>query len=261
LLGCPGHAETSGGSLSCVSDASDPTAPVLWQVSPEGGRREFGTELAVVEDATRDGCPDVLVGGAAPYRSERRGTVLLASGATGAIVETLTAPEGCDGFGSCLTIAGDVDGDGKQDVAVGAPGAQSVGTSGLVTGRVCLYSLAGGAPMLREIGGRNPGDGFGSSVVAIEDQTGDGVPELMVLSSPFPPDGGRGAIDVVDPANGALVHGIELSATAPWPERLFAIGDIDGDGLSEVGLHVMRADWLDGYSCESLLVLHGVVHR
>jgi hypothetical protein len=222
---------------------------------------DFGGELAVVRDVRQDARPAVLVGNRGLWRNEHQGTVQLVSGATGATLASLIAPEGCDGFGSSLAMTGDVDGDGMRDVAVGAPGAQYYGPTGeaeeVVTGRVLLYSLAGGTRMLREIDGRQPGDGFGASIVAIEDHTGDGIPELMVLSSPFPPLLREGAIDVVDPSNGTRIQSIEFRTTAPWPERLFAIGDLDGDGLSEVGLHVTRSEAPDGYSCESIVILHG----
>jgi hypothetical protein len=268
LLGCPGtrtygsSSEVRGGSMYCVTDSSDVTTPVRWRVGPEDRSMDFGGELAVVRDVRQDARPAVLVGNRGFGRDERQGTVQLVSGATGATLESLIAPDGCDGFGSSLAMTGDVDGDGMRDVAVGAPGAQCYGPAGepedVVTGRVLLYSLAGGTRMLREIDGRKPGDGFGASIVAIEDHTGDGIPELMVLSSPFPPLWREGAIDVVDPSNGTRVQSFEFPSTAPCPERLFAIGDLDGDGLSEVGLHVMRTDVPDGYTCESMLILHGV---
>lgn len=121
----------------------------------------FAEALAGVGDLNRDGHVDLAVG--AP-REGGFGKVhlYLGTGTTGAYVEVvLDAPLGSPaGFGAAVAGARDVNGDGFDDVLVGAPGA------GSETGAAYVYF--GGDPprpvpalVLR---GREPGDRFGASV-------------------------------------------------------------------------------------------------
>jgi hypothetical protein len=84
-------------------------------------------------------------------------------------------------FGSSLAFAGDVNGDGVGDWAVGGPQYGTVFGYKTGEGRVVLLSGVDGA-LLHAWNGVNQADEFGRTVVAIGDQDGDGLPELAISS-------------------------------------------------------------------------------
>ncbi len=91
--------------------------------------------------------------------------------------------------GASLAWVGDVNGDGRDDVAIGAPGANPVGR----TGAGCVYLIYGplgpGIVPLGQVGttvrgvvlnGETNGDALGTSVSIWRDQSGDGLDDLLV---------------------------------------------------------------------------------
>ncbi|MGQ0630648.1 MAG: FG-GAP repeat protein [Sporichthyaceae bacterium] len=172
---------------------------------------EWGAALAVA-DFDGDGCADVAVG--APGEDAAAGAVTVLYGTPAGLSTTGTAlltqasrkvpdtPEPNDRFGSALA-AGDLDGDGIADLAVGAPGesidrAFQAGTAtvlygaagGLSTGERSLAVRQGSAPLG---GGPETDDAFGAAL-AIADVTGAGRSALIVGS---PGENDHGAVVVI----------------------------------------------------------------
>jgi len=81
------------------------------------------------------------------------------------------------GFGGVVAAAGDLDGDGKGDVAVAAPGTED--QTRTIPGELYVYSGATGKE-LRHWSGSQPGELFGRMVVAAGDLDGDGVEDLAI---------------------------------------------------------------------------------
>lgn len=81
-----------------------------------------------------------------------------------------------DGFGQALTVIGDVDGDGAQEFAVGAPYADS---NGVNAGSVTIYSGRTLTPLTTLVGS-GADDYFGFALAAPGDLSGDGVPDLLI---------------------------------------------------------------------------------
>jgi hypothetical protein len=85
---------------------------------------KFGSTIALTDDLTGDGRPDVLVG--APDQAVgtalNAGTAYLFSGSNGKLVKTIVsvAPKAFAGFGFAFTTA-DTDGDGRLNPVIGAP--------------------------------------------------------------------------------------------------------------------------------------------
>ena len=89
---------------------------------------------------------------------------------------TLTSPEPNDLFGRAAQTAGDVDGDGKHDIIVGA---HFSNLAGVRAGRAYVYSGASGQ-ILFTFSGESAGDGFGYTVSTAEDVNHDGRDDILI---------------------------------------------------------------------------------
>ncbi|MDX1420067.1 MAG: FG-GAP-like repeat-containing protein [Rubricoccaceae bacterium] len=152
----------------------------------EGGL--FGSVVAGGADLSGDGVPDLLLG--APEETPqgsagRAGRVYVFSGADGALLRALVAPDGGDPdgqFGLSIAVTDDLDGDGTADLLIAAPQARP-GASAPSTGRAYTFSGADGRLLFTL---KSPGEQrdssslFGGALASVGDVDGDGVGELFL---------------------------------------------------------------------------------
>ncbi len=173
---------TNAGRAYLFSGATGAPLHTLSSPNPEvdGG---FGFGVSAVPDADGDGRGDLLIGA----RFENVGSVTnagrayLFSGATGALLRTLSSPnpETNGDFGVAVSGVPDVDGDGRGDLLAGAReedgGAEDAG-------RAYLFSGATGA-LVRTLQSPNPEeDGFFGGVAGVRDVDGDGLGDFLVTA-------------------------------------------------------------------------------
>ncbi len=155
---------------------------------------QFGSAVAAVGDVDNDGTPDFAIG--APKADELdpvtgkvlvkdRGAVTVYSGATRAALYTVSGEAAGDNFGAAISGAGDLDGDSRADLLVGAP--LRDGTDPLTlkplkdAGAAYLLAGAGGSE-LAMFEGEAKGDQFGFSVAGGFDLNHDAVADIAIGS-------------------------------------------------------------------------------
>lgn len=106
------------------------------------------------------------------------GRIYVHSASTGENLMTLTGENAGDGFGTSKSTAGDVDGDGHEDLIVGA---WQYGQVALSAGRAYLYSGKDGH-LIKTFTCRTPGDSFGFDAVGLGDVDGDGTADMLITS-------------------------------------------------------------------------------
>jgi len=258
-----------------------------------------GSSLAAVGDWDGDGTPELAIGapGAAGAGGAGSGRVYLLKGGprlrdllsqsalwalADLVREGVVAVFDGDALGEetgfALASGGDINGDGRQDLLVGAPGLVGrdanagsayvlLGGSGWLDGTWQNRVVEGdaGSPGFR-LRGRHPGEGFGEGVAILRDISGDERDEIVVSAPKAPEpfaDAGRVEIWAMVPELGA-----DLKADRASPNRRAEITDsrdewelvllADPTGVSEgAGFGTALAS-LPGASAKSGRLLVGV---
>jgi hypothetical protein len=238
----------SGADLSVIRTLADPDGLADMR---------FGLAVAAVGDQNGDGVEDVAVGSpgedmtvllpcvdpnvpcvAQPFQ----GRAFVFSGATGALIRRLLPP-GNEflAFGFSFAVMGDLDGDGKREIAVGSPTRRNN-----KFGQVFAFRSSDGSVLWQRA---EPSTqtlaSFGQSQASIDDVDGDGVRDILV-DAPFH--------DYDASVNGFLLAGrayLLSGATgtilrshdnpSPAADERFGLGltglaDETGDGVDEYAL-------------------------
>jgi hypothetical protein len=208
----------------------------------------IGDLVVGAPDANRDGRGDAGVVHVVFGRS-RAGTVDLA--ALGDAGFTIVGAATNDEVGTSVAGPGDVNGDGRPDLLLGAPGATNngrgnSGTAYVVFGKASTTTIdlaALGAGGFR-IDGAIAGENAGTAVAAAGDVNGDGRPDLLVGSPEASNElgaayvvFGKASTTTVDLAN-LGTGGFAIVGAVADDEAGTAVagagGDVNGDGRSDV---------------------------
>lgn len=159
---------------------SGATGRLLWSVTAPRTGVEFGSFfVAGLDDLDADGTPDVY---AADYADKtnggQSGRASVLSGADGSTIYSWTGSRPKEGTGPGRE-AGDIDGDGVQDIAVGSY-LSSRGAK--LAGRVDVFSGRDGS-LIGTITSRTIGENLGFDTVGLGDVNGDGRDDLLVSAA------------------------------------------------------------------------------
>lgn len=245
----PSANKQMGYSIAAAGDVDGDAVPDLIVGSPGGGawvyaatgslihsipapatNDRFGCAVTGLGDLNNDGRCEFAVGAA--QQSPTNGYVRVYNGFDKSLRYTVTGPASNSRFGTCIRSIGDLDGDGRRELVVGAP--LYFGThSG--QGLVRVFSGFNGG-FIRSIEGTHSSENFGTSIDTGADIDGDGYDDLVVGA----PHAGNmqlsnaGAARAVSGASGLTlfeVRGTETSAnlglSVAW------VSDHNGDGVGD----------------------------
>jgi hypothetical protein len=250
---------------SGASEGTISTSPWWFRVGSSSTPMDssFGSEL----DVNGDGFADVAIG--APKAEGGRGKVDVyygsATGLSAAPAVTLRGVANGDDFGVVVSSGGDINGDGFADLLVGSSWADPGGRVNAGTANVFYGSATGIAstPNL-VLEGQNTNDFFSWSVAGAGDVNGDGFADVVVGAYWADP-GGRmdaGTVSVfhgsgagLAPVAARVLEGVAAGDGFGWDSA--GVGDVNGDGFSDIIVGAPAADPSGRMSAGSARVFHG----
>jgi FG-GAP repeat protein len=177
-------ADPGGLSMSgSVYVYSGSNGSLLHQMNGRNAIDFFGWSVSDAGDVNADGSGDFIVGA---WATGPGGSAYVYSGANGALIHEWNGKAQYDRFGDSVSGAGDVNGDGFDDLIVGAKYADLRGIAN--AGSAYVYSGMDGSLLLHGTGG-NAGDFFGWSVSGAGDVNADGLDDLIVGAPSAEPGG------------------------------------------------------------------------
>lgn len=204
----------------------------------------FGERVSFTGEFNSDGFDDYSI--SAPGRFLQRGSVHVFSGSTGSLLKTIDGPAAGDLFGSSIDRCGDVNGDGREDLVIGAPGVDLPGSTD--DGMVYVHSGVSGNLIhaLEPTAPNHESLGFGTFVSYIGDVNSDGFDDIFA-SSPNPDSNflTPGHVVIFSGADGAaLAQAIGLDGGHGdfdfWGSGIDEAGDVNADGVPDYLIGIAR---------------------
>lgn len=209
-----------------LAPAAPLVAPRLFAQNGLIAQTGLGAALAPLGDLDGDGIAEIAVGSALDDPNVApAGAVHVRATRTNSTWFSLAGPAPGSAFGRAVVAIGDVDGDGTTDLAIGAPRHSAAATA---SGSIRLVSGASGST-LWTTAGPVANARLGSSLAALGDIDGDGIPDLASTAP------GVAQVFVLSGLTGTTLSVSIEPAIEPFP-RVASAGDVDSDGVPDVAI-------------------------
>ena len=299
IIGADGAGSDAGATYVVYGGASAPGTDGVLDLSTLDGSNGFiltgidagdssGTSVSSAGDVNGDGYDDLIIGAFAadPNEDSSGETYVIYGGAsapgTGGVLDlsdldgtngfTLTGSARNDRVGHSVSSAGDVNGDGYDDLIIGADGAKS--PDGNLVGEIHVVyggASAPGSGGVLDLGALDGSSGFtltgidrydrsGHSVSSAGDVNGDGYDDLIIAAREADPNGDSqageiylvyggasapgtdGVLDLsaLDGTNGFILTGIDAGDQSGT--SVSSAGDVNGDGYDDLVIGANYAD-------------------
>lgn len=244
LVSAPGWGGNAGKVYLYLGSSAGLAQNAAWTATGEHPVDGFGKSLGGAGDVNGDGFGDVYV--AAPDLSAglpSQGRLYIYFGSKTGLHrkpdQVFTGTVAAEVFGDCSSAIGDVNRDGFDDMIVGAYGYHE--------GRGRAFIYLGGLGGLRRMAGWeqqgvDPGDNLGYSHGGAGDVNGDSYPDVL-LGAKFsssrggPAHNGQAWLYLggpQGPSAQAQAHLAGKEEHGVFASRVYAAGDVNGDGLADV---------------------------
>lgn len=239
VAGAPGSAVTTS-ELRVFFGGPNPVMPASVLVSELGA--DFGAAVGCA-DVNGDGKGDVVVGAPQslrPLGAVRAGAIFVYLGNSAGVLASAFELRGSAAgelFGSAIANAGDVDGDGRDEFLVGAPGFGSATPWGRVS--AVRFRQGTTSPDIYDNFTDTGLAQLGSSIAVLGDTNGDGVVEVAVGAPGSTQTGLNGSgVIVLFGLTGSGVSRIHQVGVVPGANglgrALTAGADVNGDGFADL---------------------------
>jgi len=248
IIGAPnydGGQTGEGAAFVYHGSATGLTGPADWNATGNQANAHFGAAVSIAGDVNGDGYADAIVG-APDYADDQAGEGAAfvyhgsATGLPGSADWSATGEQAGAHFGAAVSTAGDVNGDGHSDLAIGATGydhdetdegaafVYHGGPAGLATGQAwSAMSKQAGALLGWSVStaGDVDGDGYADVIVGAPRYDHGQTEEGVVFLYAGGPDG---------PATSPTWTGESDQEWAWFGQAVATAGDVNNDGYSDV---------------------------